>query len=140
LNVLARAGSKAGRFLDDNVRNVQAESVQADELFCFVGCKQRNVIGRDPFRGDQYLFLAMDAKSKLIISHVIGKRYAPNAVELIKDLKQRVPGHFQLTTDGFLAYKDAVRSNLYHQTDFAQLIKIYANQEDNEKGERRYSP
>jgi IS1 family transposase/transposase-like protein len=140
LNVLARAGSKAGRFLDATVRNVQPESVQADELFCFVGCKQRNNLSNDPFRGDQYLFLAMDAKSKLIISHIIGKRYAPNAVALIKDLKQRVPGHFQFTTDGFLAYKDAVRSNLFKQTDFAQLIKIYANQDDSDKGERRYSP
>jgi hypothetical protein len=80
LNVLARAGSKAGRFLDATVRNVQPESVQADELFCFVGCKERTNTSHDPFRGDQYLFLAMDAKSKLIISHIIGKRYAPNAL------------------------------------------------------------
>jgi IS1 family transposase/transposase-like protein len=139
LNVLARAGSKAGRFLDATVKNVQVESVQADELFCFVGCKERTNTSHDPYRGEQYLFLAMDAKSKLIISHIIGKRYAPNAEALIKDLKQRVPGHFQITTDGFLAYKDAIRRNLYKQTDFAQLIKIYANPQD-EQGERRYSP
>jgi IS1 family transposase len=139
--VLARAGGKAGRFLDANVKNVQTESVQADELFCFVGCKQRNNLSNDLFRGDQYLFLAMDAKSKLIISHVIGKRTPSNALALFEDLKRRVPSRFQLTTDGYHPYRIYARKLLSKQADFAQLIKIYANPEDvNERGERRYSP
>jgi IS1 family transposase/lambda repressor-like predicted transcriptional regulator len=141
LNVLARAGSKAGRFLDDTVKNVQPESVQADELFCFVGCKQRNNLTNDLYRGDQYLFLALDSKSKLIISHVIGKRSRDNTLALLEDLKRRVPGHFQLTTDGFHPYRIFTRKILKKQTDFAQVIKIYASPEDNnERGERRYSP
>lgn len=41
LNVLARAGSKTGRFLDVAIKNIKPESVQADEMFCYVGCKDR---------------------------------------------------------------------------------------------------
>jgi hypothetical protein len=82
------------------VKNLTPESVQADERFCFVGCKERRNLTRDMFRGDQYLHLAMDSKSKLIISHVIGKRSVTNAEALMTDLKHRVAGHFQLTTDG----------------------------------------
>jgi IS1 family transposase/transposase-like protein len=140
LNVLARAGSKAGRFLDTTVRNVQPESVQADEMFCFVGCKDRANLTHDPFRGSQYLFLAMDSKSKLIISHVIGQRTVSNTTRLLNDLKQRVAGRFQLTTDGYEPYKVEVRRTLGKDVDFAQLVKQYANPRDLTDPERRYSP
>ena len=40
LNVLARAGSKAARFLDATVKNLKPEPVQADEMFCFVGLQR----------------------------------------------------------------------------------------------------
>ena len=140
LNVLARAGSKAGRFLDATVKQVHPESVQADEMFCFVGCKERNNLRHDPFRGDQYLFLAIDSKSKLIISHIIGKRSPANTEALLNDLKQRVSGRMQLTTDGFEAYRIAVPRTIGKEVDFAQLVKIYANPRDGFDRERRYSP
>jgi IS1 family transposase/transposase-like protein len=141
LNVLARAGSKAGRFLDDKVRNVLPESVQADEMFCFVGCKDRaNIAPYDPFRGSQYLFMAIDSKSKLIISHVIGQRSNRNTENLLNDLKGRVVGRMQLTTDGFEPYKVEVPRTIGSNVDFAQLVKQYANPRDLTDPERRYSP
>lgn len=139
LNVLARAGGKCGRFLDHSIRSVKVESIQADEMFCFVGCKERNNLTKDVFRGDQYLFLATESKSKLIISHVIGKRTPSNTDALMMDLRMRVNGNFQLTTDGFGAYKVAVPKIIGKRADFAQLIKIYANPKESEI-ERRYSP
>ena len=139
LNVLARAGSKAGRFHELTVKNLKPEAVQADETWCFVGCKERNNLNNDPFRGDQYLFLAMGAESKLIISHVIGRRSPVQTEALLRDLRQRVPGHFQLTTDGYEAYKTCAPRTLGKDIDFAQLVKIYANPRDGEGGQRRYS-
>jgi hypothetical protein len=44
--------------------------------------------------------MAIDSKSKLIISHIIGKRTASNTEALLNDLKHRVTGRMQLTTDG----------------------------------------
>lgn len=140
LNVLARAGSKAGRFLDATIKNVQPESVQADEMFCYVGCKDTANRLHDPFKGSQYLFMAIDSRSKLIISHIIGHRTAGNTEALLNDLKQRVTGRFQLTTDGFDAYKVAVPRTIGKDIDFAQEVKIYASPKEAENTSRRYSP
>jgi IS1 family transposase len=114
--------------------------VQADEMFCFVGCKEANNSNHDPFRGSQYLFMAIDSKSKLIISHIIGLRSPENTHRLLNDLKQRVAGRMQLTTDGFEAYKIAVPRTIGKEVDYAQLIKIYASSKDGQSAERRYSP
>ena len=110
-----------------------------DELFCYVGCKERNNRPFDYYRGDQYLFLALASESKLILSYIVGKRDKDNALALMKDLRQRVACNFQLTTDGFQEYKHAVPQGIPKQTDFAQLMKLYANPVDGEHGERRYS-
>ncbi len=139
LNVLARAGSKAGRFLDEHVKNIKPESVQADETWCFVGCKEANNKYHNPFLGDQFLYLAIDSGSKLIISHVIGKRAPVQTEDFLKDIRNRVPGHFQLTTDGYEGYKTTFPRTIGKAVDFAQLIKLYANPKDATSGDRRYS-
>jgi hypothetical protein len=47
-------------------------------------------------------------------------------------------GNFPVSSDGFKAYQDAMVYSLgMHQIDFAQVIKIYANNPENET---RYSP
>jgi hypothetical protein len=48
-------------------------------------------------------------------------------------------GRFQLTTDGFRGYPDAVAYSLGTRVDFAQLVKVY-KQPLGGGGERRYSP
>jgi hypothetical protein len=53
--------------------------VQSDEIWCFVGKKRRNLRDSDPAElGDQWVFVAMDAESKLVPSFVIGKRTRGN--------------------------------------------------------------
>lgn len=139
LNVLARAGSKAGRFHDLTVKNLKPEAVQADETWCFVGCKEANNKANNPFRGDQYFAFAMDSDSKLIISHDLGRRSPLQTERLLRDLRQRVPDRFQLTTDGYEGYKTCSPRTLGKEIDFAQLVKQYAVPTDGNGGERRYS-
>lgn len=140
LKIVLSAGERAAQVLDEKVRNVTVESVQVDELFCFVGCKQRNNQGNDYNRGDQYTFLAVDSASKLILSHVIGKRDSGNAYEILNDLNQRVSGRFQLTTDAFQPYRKTAEQALGDKVDFAQLMKIYKDEPASLRVERRYSP
>ena len=59
-------------------------------------------------RGDQYVFVAIEAESKLVISHSIGKRDMSTALALIDDLQSRLTSRVQLTTDGFRAYPPVV--------------------------------
>ncbi len=44
---------------------------------------------------------------------------------------------YQLSSDGFAAYKKAVKTFLPHRVHFAQLVKVYASSRE---GEQRYSP
>ena len=57
LNVLETVGQKCARLLDQKVRNISFPNVQVDELFAFVGCKERNNETQDSERGDQYVYL-----------------------------------------------------------------------------------
>ncbi len=138
LALLEKAGERAAALLDSKVRNVAADQVQVDEIWGFVHCKQKNTKGKDDRAiGDQYTFVAIDRKSKLVISHVVGKRTAANASRLMDDLASRLADRTQLTTDGFRPYVDAVEWAFGADVDFAQLVKIYKGDEAKRE---RYSP
>src|SRR5580692_11327266 len=72
LRLLVSVGTTCTEFHNNVVRNVKAKRVQVDEIWSFVGCKQKNVtekkIARDGICGDVWTFTAIDADSKLIIS------------------------------------------------------------------------
>jgi IS1 family transposase len=140
LNVLRVAGEKCARLLDAKVRNIQCESVQADELWSFVFCKQANAL--HPDHGDAYTFLGIDRKSKLILSHYIGKRNYPNTLAFIQDLKTRVAGRFQLTSDQWQGYVRAIYYTFFGEIDYAQQQKDFAPMFTGSSNftARRYSP
>jgi IS1 family transposase len=140
--ILEVAGHKCDRLLDTKIRNVTVESVQVDEIWTFVGCKQVNNINKDADLGDQYTFLGIDRASKLILSYTIGKRDYPTTLSFIQDLKERVNGRFQLTTDQFQAYVRAVYYTFYGEIDFAQQQKLFGPSHEGSSNmtARRYSP
>ena len=132
-------GAKCQRFLDQKLVNLTIEAAEIDEIWGYVRKKQKRVTPLDNERevGDQYTFVAMDAKTKLVVSHLVGKRNGENALELMRDLQFRVKNRPQVTTDGFQPYVDAVERSFGAKVDFAQLVKIYGG---NEKTRERYSP
>ena len=141
LAVLEVVGQKCARLLDAKVRNHPFESVQVDELFAFVQCKERNNVLQNPEIGGQYVFLGVDAKSKFILNFTVGKRDPVTTQTYIQDLQKRVQTPFQLTTDGFAPYPNEVFFTFQNEAHYAQLVKQYANPIDREKDfNRRYSP
>ena len=126
LRTLLRIGNACGEFLDGNIRGVRSRRVQVDEIWTYVFKKQARLTDEDPVEfGDQYVFIGIDADTKLAISHAIGKRNAVTAFYFMQDLKDRLATRVQLTTDGFLPYLMAVEDNFGADVDFAQLIKVY---------------
>lgn len=101
--------------------------VQSDEIWCFVGKKRRNLRDSDPAElGDQWVFVAMDADSKLVPSFVIGKRTRETTLRFLRDLQSRLTdARFQLTTDGFHFYERGVEDVFGGTVDFAQLVKLF---------------
>ena len=141
LSLMLTASQRAGARMNSLVRNVRVSRVQADEIWCFVQKKQRQLrVDDSPEMGDQWAFIAIDGPTKLIASCVIGKRTADTTNRFLSDLKSRIAdARFQLTTDGFHFYERGVEDTFGGTVDFAQLIKLYGDYGQHDS-QSRYSP
>jgi transposase-like protein len=111
MRLIVNTGENCSRMMDMKMRGLQSRFIQVDEIWTYVGVKERHLDPEthDVFRmGDQYVFVALDAESKLVPSFLVGKRNAENAYNLMKDLESRLSHRVQLTTDGFKPYVRAV--------------------------------
>jgi IS1 family transposase len=138
MRLLLEAGELAQEILDRQLVNIQSNFIQVDEIWTYVGKKQKQMKPFDSEElGDQYVFVAMDAETKLVPSFLVGKRNEINSLSMMKELQYRITNRFQLTTDAFAPYFNAVDSVFGEDVDYGQIHKEY--REDN-KGEKRYSP
>jgi transposase-like protein/IS1 family transposase len=129
LNILEVAGQKANSLLEQNIRDVKAAQVQADELISFVGMKEHNAEPDDLEHGNFFTYLSIDRASKLIINWRTAKRSKPETYAFLSELKNRVQAPFQLTTDGWVGYAGYTGSvkRIFGQTiDYAIETKRYA--------------
>ena len=89
--------------------NLHCSRIELDEVWSFVKKKKRNVQAADPDTvGDQFIFLAMDSTGKAILSWLIGKRNTRNTIAFCEDVRRRVLGNPEISTDGFAPYIRAV--------------------------------
>jgi IS1 family transposase len=87
-----------------------------------------------------WTWTAIDADSKLIVSYLVGGRHAEDANFFMDDLRERIDGRMQLTTDGHKSYLDAVAGAFSDgDIDYAMLVKLYG-EAPGKGNERRYSP
>jgi IS1 family transposase len=139
IRVLLRTGENCSGILDRNLRGIRSNFVQVDEIWTYVGVKQirLNESHNPVTMGDQFVFVAMDAETKLVPSFRVGKRNPENAYYLMRDLHARLATRVQLTTDGFRPYINAVEDTLGANVEYAMLIKTY---HDSMQTEKRYAP
>jgi IS1 family transposase len=89
---------------------VRVNRLELDELWSFVAKKQARVQQNELFaKGDQYVFIGMAGTQKAIIGFHVGKRDTDNTDQFIRDLRERVVGLPEISTDGFLPYRNAIR-------------------------------
>src|SRR5271154_6468674 len=126
LKLLALAGEKCERIMAEKIRNVEVRDVEADELWSFIGKKEKRVRpGDDPNMGDCYTFVAIERHSKLVLNIAMGKRDQSTTDVFVEGIRHATRGQFQITTDGFAPYRSAITTTLHDRCDFAQLIKVY---------------
>ena len=106
------------------MRDLGCRTVQVDEIWAYCYSKQKNV--PDEHRGtfgygDVWTFTAIDADTKLVPSWMVGERTITDAIAFLDDLKGRIDGRVQLTTDGLNVYLTAVSLTFGHEIDYAQL-------------------
>jgi IS1 family transposase len=114
--------------------------IELDELRSFVGKKQRRVIRKDEaVSGDQYVFVALASTSKAILSYRVGKRNGENTDAFVADLRERIIGTPEISSDGLHYYETAVRFAFGNRVAYGQIIKSYVGEPAKDAG-RRYSP
>ena len=105
----------------ESVREQTGEVTRCPE--CAVSVEQI-VQEHDPAEcGDAYLWLALDAHTKLIVSYLIGKRTGENAKTFLTDVRGRVVNRPQITTDAFAPYADAVAAAFGVDVDYVMMNK-----------------
>mgnify|MGYP001615307084 FL=1 len=138
--LLRDLGTACAEYAYQNLRGIPSKLIQCDEIWAFVGMKERNVpeekrgLGE---LGDVWTWTAIDADSKLMISWLVGQRDSRHADMFLNDVASRVTGRPQITTDGLHAYRWAIHSAFDGQVDHAVVRKIYG-QGYTDSG--RYSP
>ena len=139
VSLLVNVGGRCQQFLDRALRDVPVADVQADEIWSFVGCKEKTRERNNyaEYFGDAYCYTAIERDTKLLIAWHLGKRCPADTQQFADKLARATAGRFQLATDGYTPYRTAVPAALGSRVDFARLVKVYAVPEGEE---RRYSP
>ena len=140
-DTIMRLGVKVGQgctaLMDEKMRNLPCIRLEMDEIWGFVGKKERNVrVGEDGV-GSVWTFCAIDADTKLVPAFKVGDRDNATANAFVADVASRMKTRVQISTDGLRAYVQAIENAFGGDVDYAQVIKIYGHEEASNN--RRYS-
>jgi IS1 family transposase len=136
-----RRSRRQGAFSQMN--GLRVSRLELDELHAYVGRRRRQhekPISGDP-RGDQYTFVALASSTRAIIAYRTGKRDSATTDDFIQDLRSRVIGTPEISTDGFRPYKPAIRDAFGSRVAHGTITKTYSVTHLTVKeASRRYSP
>lgn len=133
-----RVGETCAKIMDQEMRGLDCKRVEVDEIWGFIGKKQRNVLPGEMSVGDVWTWVAIDAETKLVPSFLIGKRDNAHAKAFIEDLASRVKNRVQISSDGLGAYVEAIKQGFGYDVDYGQIVKSYSTDPNSPQG--RYSP
>ena len=87
MRLFVLAGERCEKLMDARMRDVALPHLQLDEIWTYVGKKQRHMrTGDSPELGDQWVFVAIDADTKLVPAFHIGKRHREDTRDFLWDL------------------------------------------------------
>ena len=139
-----RVGKACERLLDEQMRNLDCHEIQVDEIWGFIGKKQKLVPEAcygDLNQGDVWTFVALDPETKLVPSFICGKRDFEHTQRFSLDLAARMKNRIQLSSDGMNQYMATVEEAFGDDVDYGQIVKTYASEaQDGVGNARRYSP
>ena len=137
--LLMDVGTACAEYQNKALVNLPCKRVQCDEIWSFVGAKQKNVAQGAAVYGDVWTWTAICADTKLIASWMVGSRDGEAATTFVADLALRLANRVQLTTDGHKAYLQSVEDAFGADVDYAMLVKLYGALQGRQD-ERRCSP
>lgn len=142
ISLLVCVGQKCEDFLAVRLKDIPAKNIQADEIWGYVRMKEKMRLKKkieSEEVGDAYCFTAIERKTKIILAWHLGKRDAINTVVFVNEVENNTRGRFQISTDGWGPYKEAIPvifESENRKVDHAAVVKTYGKFED----DHRYSP
>jgi IS1 family transposase len=140
-DTIMRLGVKIGQgctaMMDKKMRDLPCTRLEMDEIWGFVGKKEKHIKAEDSEVGSVWTFCAIDADTKLVPAFKVGDRDAATANAFVADVASRMRTRVQISTDGLRAYVQAIENAFGGDVDYAQVIKTYGAEESTNN--RRYS-
>jgi len=93
MRLSVRIGKGCQKLLDENLKGFHSNYLEADEIWTFVQKKERKLTlleKCDSDIGDQYVFVVLDAESKLVPTFAVGKRTVETTRYFISELKDKL--------------------------------------------------
>ena len=135
-----RVGQGCAQLLDAKMRDLTCNYLQFDELWGFIGKKEKHLmVDDDPTKGDVWTFCAIDAETKIVPAFRVGKRNLQTANAFVSDVASRLKNRPQISTDGLRAYPEAIENAFGMNVDYGMIIKNYGTDTGEHHQERRYS-
>lgn len=135
-----RIGLGCEELHDRRMVGLRVGRLELDELWAYVGKKQRRMTRADSsLKGDSYTFVGLASSAKAIVSYRTGKRNQANTEAFITDLRERVLGAPEISTDAWPAYVAPIIKAFPH-APFGQVNKTYSVVDLRPQASRRYSP
>jgi IS1 family transposase len=141
LSLGVRIGQGCAALHDRLMRDLNVGRIELDEAWSFVGKKQARLAPEDGTdKGDQYIFLAIAGAAKAILSYRVGKRNQEHTSAFVADLRARVLGAPEISSDGWNCYPGAIEDAFGIDVTYGQIEKHYGVQAGVVEAARRYSP
>jgi IS1 family transposase len=143
MKLVVVAGERCERLMSERIHNVVVEHLELDEVWSYVGCHQRFVKPDAEWPalvGDQYVFIALEERTKMVMAWHLGKRDMKNTDAFIAKVRHATSADqlFDVSTDAFPAYERAIERGLYDRANHAEIVKLFSHHV--EEGRERYSP
>jgi len=135
-----RMGEGCKRIMDEKMRNLPCKLIQVDEVWGFVGMKQKtaNMLKAGDEYGDVWTWIALDSETKLVPTFAVGDRTQYMANAFMDDLASRLTQRPQISSDALRAYEGAIERAFGAEVDYGSILKTFSHSDLGEQ--RRYSP
>lgn len=129
--LLEAAGSACAEYHNRNVRKLEGpRRIEIDEIWSYIYAKDfrlkhEKLKNPPPEAGSAWTFTAIDADTKLMISYLVADRDVYGAAIFLQDLCSRLTRPPQITSDGFIPYRECIEKIFGTYVDFTQVIKRF---------------
>lgn len=126
LSLLVTVGKACQNYLNETVRDLPCTHVECDEIWSFCYMKGKNIPESQAKKfgiGSVWTWTTICPETKLMINWLVGERTLDCAITFLSDLQTRLIYLPQISTDGLVAYQEAVLIVFGYKANFAMIEK-----------------